>query len=141
MNWMIYLWVGLIVLFVIAEAVTVQLVTIWFAVGAVGGFIANLCGASDRLQWVVFLAVSIVALILSRPLAKKYLNSRFVPTNADRSIGKTAVVTREINNPQNVGEARVDGAVWSARSKDGNIIPEGTEVTVCAIEGVKIIVK
>lgn len=141
MNWMIYLWVGLIVLFVIAEAVTVQLVTIWFAVGAVGGFIANLCGASDRLQWVVFLAVSIVALILSRPLAKKYLNSRFVPTNADRSIGKTAVVTREINNTQNVGEARVDGAVWSARSKDGNIIPEGTEVTVCAIEGVKIIVK
>lgn len=141
MNWMIYLWVGLIVLFVIAEAVTVQLVTIWFAVGAVGGFIANLCGASDRLQWVAFLAVSIVALILSRPLAKKYLNSRFVPTNADRSIGKTAVVTREINNTQNVGEARVDGAVWSARSKDGNIIPEGTEVTVCAIEGVKIIVK
>lgn len=141
MNWMIYLWAGLIVFFVIAEAVTVQLVTIWFGVGAVGGLIANLCNASEWVQWVVFIAVSIVALILSRPLAKKYLNSRFVPTNADRSIGKTAVVTKEINNSENVGEARVDGAVWSARSKNGSIIPEGTEVTVCAIEGVKIIVE
>lgn len=141
MNWMIYLWAGLIVLFVVAEAATVQLITIWFAVGSVGGLIANLCYAPVWVQWVVFLVVSVLALILSRPLAKKFLNSRFVPTNADRSIGKTAVVTKEINNGENVGEAKVDGAVWTARSKNGNIIPEGTQVTVCAIEGVKIIVE
>lgn len=141
MDWMLYMWAGLIALFVIAEALTVQLITTWFAVGALGGLIAYICGAPDWAQWVVFLAVSIVTLIVSRPFTKKFLNSRVQPTNADRCIGKTAVVTKDINNTENKGEARIDGAVWTARSEDGSVIEEGEKVSICAIEGVKLIVK
>ena len=138
---MLWIWIAAIAAFVIIEAVTVQLVTIWFAVGAVGGLIACAAGAQIWLQILVFVIVSAVALIATKPLVKKFTEKKKEPTNADRYIGRQAVVTEEIDNIQNKGAATVGGLEWTARSADGSKIAKDTVVTVEAIEGAKIIVK
>ena len=92
-------------------------------------------------QVIVFLAVSIILLIATRPIVKKHINKKSLPTNADRSIGQAAVVTEEINNLLGKGAAKINGIEWTARSENGDIIPEGTTVTVTKIDGVKLIVK
>ena len=138
---MLWIWIAAIAAFVIIEAVTVQLVTIWFAVGAVGGLIACAAGAQIWLQILVFIIISAVALIATKPLVKKITEKKKEPTNADRYIGRQAVVTEEIDNIQNKGAATVGGLEWTARSADGSKIAKDTVVTVEAIEGAKIIVK
>ncbi len=138
---MVYVWLAALILFVILEAATVQLVTIWFAAGALAGLITALCSGSIPLQIVLFVVVSVLALILTRPLVKKITAARFSPTNADRFIGQTGVVTRRIDNLQASGEVRVKGTVWTARSTDEGIIEENETVTVKRIDGVKLIVE
>ena len=137
---MLIFWVVLLILMIVVEAVTAQMVTIWFAAGAVGAIIAERLGAEMWLQWIVFVAVSAVALILTRPLAKKLTKTNAQPTNADRCIGKTAVVTETIINIESKGLVNVDGAIWTARSSDGSTIEKGEKVTVEKIDGVKLIV-
>ncbi len=141
---MVYVWgwLAALVAFVILEAITVQLVTIWFAVGALAGLIAALCKAPVWLQIALFAVVSVLALILTRPLVKKMTASRFSPTNADRFIGQTGVVTKRIDNLNASGEVRVKGTVWTARSEDESItIDENEAVTVKRIDGAKLIVE
>ena len=138
---MTILWAGLLLLFVIIEAITVQLVSIWFALGALGGVISAACKADFSVQIAVFLVLSIIALILTRPLVKKFFTSKLQSTNADRVIGKQAVVTEEINNIMANGSVKVLGNVWTARSADESIIPKDTIVIVEKIDGVKLIVK
>lgn len=137
---MVYFWIALIVVFLIIEALTTQLVTIWFAVGAGGALVAHLLHAPEWLQWVIFIAVSAVLLAVTRPLAKK-MRKKVQPTNVDALIGKTAVVSEMIDNTAGKGQAKVEGNVWSARSVDGVKIQEGEEVVVRAVEGVKLIVE
>ncbi len=137
---MLILWVALLVIFVIIEAITAQLTTIWFAAGALAALIAEMCGAQQWLQWILFAVVSAIALAATRPFVKKLTAKRMEPTNADRCIGKTAVVTEEIDNVAGKGTATVGGTTWTARSQDGTNIAAGSKVTVTAIEGVKIIV-
>ena len=84
---MLILWIALLIAFIVVEAATVQLVTIWFAVGAAAALISELCSAPVWLQWVIFAAVSLVALAVTRPLVKKFSKKRVQPTNADRYIG------------------------------------------------------
>jgi membrane protein implicated in regulation of membrane protease activity len=92
-------------------------------------------------QAVVFVVVSLVSMLLIRPLAHKLLTKETVPTNADRILGQTAVVTEEIDNLQSRGQVKVLGQIWTARSAQDVVIPTGTLVTVLHIEGVKVLVE
>ena len=139
---MLIIWIALAVIFAIAEAISVQLVSVWFALGALAAMFLSLFGVDNPgIQIAVFLGVSIAALVATRPLAKKLMQKRVQPTNADRSIGQTGRVTKEINNALGQGEVNLKGVIWTARSCDEDlVIPENTLVTALRIEGVKLIV-
>ena len=117
MNFMIWIWLGAIVLFGVVEAATAGLVSIWFVAGA------------------------LAALALTRPLVKKITAGRSVPTNADRVLGREAKVTETIDNENSTGAVYVDGKTWTARSVDGIVIPVGEQVEVSSMEGVKLLVQ
>lgn len=134
------IWGGAIVLFLVIEALTVGVASIWFALGSICALIAALLGAPVWLQVAWFAVVSVVTLILTRPIIKKYINGKTQPTNADRVIGMKATVREEIDNLSAKGSVLCDGKEWSARSAEGENIPSGAVVTVGAIEGVKLIV-
>lgn len=138
---MLIFWIVMLVIFIVVEAVTAQMVTIWFAAGAAAALVAELLGAQAWLQWIIFVAVSAIALIATRPLVKKLTKTRVQPTNADRCIGQTAVVVEDINNLEGKGSVRVNGVVWTARSSDGTQFSKNEHVTVEKIDGVKLIVK
>ena len=133
-------WLVAMVLFGVLEAVTVGLTSIWFAVGALAALIAASLGAFALVQVVVFLVVSFVTLLLVRPLAQRFVNDRKVATNADRVIGREAVVTEDIDNIQGKGRVSISGADWTARAQEDRPIPAGSKVRVLRIEGVKVIV-
>ena len=135
-------WVAALVVFLIVEAVTAGLVSIWFVFGSLVALICAALGAAVWLQIFWFVIVSVATLVLTRPLVKRYVDSRSVATNADRSIGRTAVVTERIDNLAAAGAVKLDGVVWTARSTDDAVaIETGERVTVRAIEGVKLIVE
>ena len=135
-------WVVALVVFLIVEAVTAGLVSIWFVFGSLVALICAALGAAVWLQIFWFVIVSVATLVLTRPLVKRYVDSRSVATNADRSIGRAAVVTERIDNLAATGAVKLDGVVWTARSTDDAVaIETGERVTVRAIEGVKRIVE
>ena len=134
-------WAVAIVVFGILEGMTAQLVSIWFVLVSIAALIASLCSASLPVQVIIFVAVTIVTLVATRPIVKKKVNVKAEKTNADRCIGESAVVCEEINNLEAKGQVKTDGKIWTARSSDGSIIPENTIVTVEKIDGVKLIVK
>ena len=135
-------WVAALVVFLIVEAVTAGLVSIWFVFGSLVALICAALGAAVWLQIFWFVIVSVATLVLTRPLVKRYVDSRSVATNADRSIGRAAVVTERIDNLAATGAVKLDGVVWTARSTDDAVAIETDErVTVRAIEGVKLIVE
>lgn len=140
-QYMLAFWAIMLVAFIVIEAVTAQLVTIWFAVGALASLIAQMLGAEVWLQWVVFVAVSAIVLAVTRPLVKKFAKPKVQPTNADRCIGQSAVVTEKIDNIAGKGAVKVGGVLWTARSETGDVIEEKQEVTVTKIDGVKLIVR
>ena len=133
-------WLAALVLFGLAEAVTVGLTSIWFAAGALAALLATALNASVLIQIVVFLAVSFVALLLVRPLAQLSIIDLHVATNADRVIGQEGVVTEAIDNLSARGQVNVSGALWTARSQGDAPIPKGAVVRVLRIEGVKLYV-
>ena len=135
------IWLGLLILFGIGEAVTVGLTSIWFAAGSLAALIVALLGGPLWLQIALFIVISALCMLAIRPLARKYLNSQVEPTNADRIIGSEAIVTEEIHNIQATGAVRIGGITWSARSEHDVIIPAGTLVKVLRIEGVKVYVE
>ncbi|MBR7060796.1 MAG: NfeD family protein [Eubacterium sp.] len=134
-------WAIAIVVFGVLEGMTAQLVSIWFVLGSIAALIASICSASLGVQVIIFVAVTIITLVATRPIVKKKINFKAQKTNADRCIGEDAVVCEEINNLEAKGQVKVDGKIWSARSSDGSIIPMDTIVTVEKIDGVKLIVK
>ena len=134
-------WLAVFVLLIVIELATMGLTTIWFAGGAVAGFIASMLGANVVIQAVVFFVVSIVLLIFTRPFAVRSINSNKTKTNIDGLIGQEALVLEEINNIRETGCARLEGKEWTARSVDDTVIPADTVVIVERIEGVKLIVK
>ena len=141
MTKMYIFWAVAIVAFGFLEGITAQLVSIWFVLGSIGALITAFCGGDIKLQIIVFVAVTVVTLIATRPIIKKRLNSKVEKTNADRCIGQDAVVTEEINNLLSTGLVKADGKTWSARSSDKSIIPKDSIVVVEKIEGVKLIVE
>lgn len=135
-------WLCAIIFFLVVEALIPGLVSIWFAVGAVPALISALVGGPVWLQIALFLICSVVALILTRPLAKKYVNSRVQPTNADMLIGKDCVVTETVDNLHGTGAVSVGGKVWTARTQDEKeILPVDSIAVVLRIDGVKLIIE
>lgn len=134
------IWIVLLVLFLILEAATVQLVSAWFALGALCALLANLCGVGVIWQIVLFLIVSAICLIATRPLVKKMTATKIQKTNADRCIGAEAVVLEEINNLKSTGLVKAIGNTWTARAEDGSVIPKDAVVIVRKMDGVKLIV-
>ncbi|MBQ1768412.1 MAG: NfeD family protein [Oscillospiraceae bacterium] len=138
---MMFFWIAAIVVFLIIEAATANLVTVWFAVGSAAALLAERLGAQIWLQALVFIAVSVGVLLTLRPFTRKYVNGSKHPTNADRVLGTVCPVTEEIDNIRGTGSVSVDGKVWSARTRDGANIEKGTLVRPVSIEGVKLIVE
>ncbi len=135
-------WLVLMIILLVVEGVVPGLVSIWFALGALAALLSALVGAPLWLQVVWFLLISVASLILTRPLAKKYVNSRTTPTNADMLIGQECVVTEAIDNVLGLGAVTVGGKVWTARTLNPDIkVDVGQTMTVVRIEGVKLIVK
>ena len=141
MNWAASVWLVLMVGFLICEAsCPCHLVSIWFAAGAlVAGIVALLNGAI-WLQILLFVVISCGLLIATFPLVKKFLKPKIVNTNVDSIIGTQGHVTEEIDNVDAVGQVKLGGMVWTARSASGEPIPKGTLVKVERIEGVKAFV-
>lgn len=140
MNWAAILWLVLMVLFLVAEAATVTLVSLWFAAGALAAMIVCLLGGAVWTQTVAFLAVSVVLLLALRPLVRKYVTPKLTATNIDSVIGSTGLVTVAIDNVTAAGQVKLGPMVWTARSSSGAVIPEGTMVRVDKVEGVKVFV-
>ncbi|MBD9013679.1 MAG: NfeD family protein [Lachnospiraceae bacterium] len=134
-------WLVVFILLILIELATMGLTTIWFAGGAVAGFVASMLGANVVIQAAAFFAVSILLLFFTRPFAVRYINSNKTKTNVDGLIGQEALVLEEINNIRETGCAKLEGKEWTARSMNDTVIPKDTVVTVERIEGVKLIVK
>ena len=135
-----FLWFALLILFVVAEAVTVNMVSAWFAAGALAGLITALLGGKLWLQVVVFLAVSAVALALLRPIARKYFTPKITRTNVDAMAGKSCLCVTAIDNLTGAGQVKIGDVEWTARSTTGEAIPAGTQVRIDRVEGVKVYV-
>lgn len=134
------IWLGIMVVFLFMEANTVSLVSIWFAAGSLAALIASLFGAQLWLQITLFLVVSAASLACMRPLVRKYIKPRIVPTNTDALIDSQGYVTEEIDNLAARGQVKLGAMEWTARSTNGNPIPQGTLVKVDKVEGVKAFV-
>lgn len=134
-------WLVIFLVLLIIEIFTLGLTTIWFAIGAVAAFIATLFDAGIVVQIVLFIAVSVVTLLITRPIAVKYFSKGTIKTNVEGIIGKTAVITKAIVDTNNNGEAKLDGEIWIAHSQNGEAIGENETVQIVAVEGVKLIVK
>ena len=140
MNWEAIFWLVAMVIFIAAEAMTVSLVSIWFAAGALGAIIVALTGGGLAFQVTVFLALAIVLLFCLRGIVRKHFTPRITRTNVDSVIGATGVVVTPVNNIAALGQVQIGGVEWSARSSDNSHIPAGTLVKVEKIEGVKVFV-
>jgi len=140
MNWAAIIWLGLTVLFLIAEASTVTVISLWFAAGSLVAMAMALLGGAIWLQVLTFLVVSAVALTALRPLVRKYLTPKLTATNIDSVIGSVGIVTATIDNVGATGQVKLNGMEWTARSTSGESIPAGSKVRVDKIEGVKVFV-
>lgn len=141
MENMTIFWLILAIAMAVLEGVTVQLVSIWFAIGSLASCITSLFTDNIIIEVIVFIAVTAIALAATRPLVKKMKSKQGEATNSDRYIGKTAVVISAIDNEKAEGMVKVDNQKWTARSANGKPIEAGISVTVTAIEGVKLIVE
>ena len=133
-------WLVLLIVFVVAEALSTTLVSIWFAVGALITLIVSVFNVSAYIQVGTFLVVSLILLLATRPFAKKFLDPKITKTNFDRIIGDFGIVEEEINNLEGTGAVKIKGTTWTARSSDDSIIPEKATVKIERIEGVKVFV-
>ena len=140
MELAVIVWLVLLVVFLIVEASTVTVVSLWFAAGALAALLASLLGAAPWLQILLFLAVSAGLLIALRPLVRRFIHPKLTATNVDSVIGTMGVVTASVDNVSAVGQVKLGAMEWSARSTSGAPIPQGTLVKVDRIEGVKVFV-
>ncbi len=134
-------WLIILALCLVVEIATLGLVTIWFAGGALVTFFVAMVTDSLLIQVIVFLAVSLLLLFFTRPIAKRFYNNKRTKTNVDSLIGEHCKVTEAIDNFNGTGTVLLNGLEWTARSKDEAVIEVGARVQVCAVDGVKVIVE
>ncbi|MCD8075603.1 MAG: NfeD family protein [Lachnospiraceae bacterium] len=136
------LWLAVLVIFLTIEAITLGLTTIWFAGGALAGFVLAILQMNPGVQVAAFCVVSVLLLIFTRPAAARWLNRDRVKTNAQSLVGEMAVVTERIDNLAGSGQVQVHGQYWTARSADQSLVIEKEKnVKIEEISGVKLIVK
>lgn len=135
-----FIWLVLLVAFVVIESVTVSLVSVWFAAGALVALILAGFGLPVWVQIIAFLAAAIILLLATRPLLKRYLLPKTEKTNLDMIIGTEGLVEEDIDNLQGKGAVSVNGKIWTARSSSDSPIVSGKKVTIDRIEGVKLFV-
>lgn len=138
---MVILWIIALVVALILEAATTALISVWFALGSIGGLIAAAADAPFFVQLIVFTLVTVVCLIFTRPFIKKFMPKKFIPTNSELDVGKKAVVIEEINNAHGKGRVKLNGVDWAAVSVDDDVIPLDAVVVVEEIRSAKLAVK
>lgn len=135
-------WLGAFGVLLLIEILTIGLTTIWFAVGALAAFLLALVQVPLMIQIVVFIVVSVVMLVFTRPIMTKYLNKKTTKTNAESLVGRKARVLIPINNLKSEGQVMVNGMEWTARStKDEVTFQKDEMVRIAGISGVKLIVE
>lgn len=140
-QYMPFIWIGFAVIMAIFEAATTQLVSIWFVVGALAAAFTCIFTPSIPIQSIVFVSVSLVALLVTRPLVKKLKKKNDkISTNAERLIGQTGTVISDIEDADSVGQVKVLGETWSAKSNAAPL-EKGRKIRVASIESVKLIVE
>ncbi len=138
----ILFWLAVMVIMLIIEIATLGITTIWFAGGALVAFVMAMFDVPFLVQVFVFLIVSLILLIFTRPVAVKYFNKDRARTNVESMIGRQAIVVSEVDNLQGIGRVTVGGQEWSARTtQDGIVLPVGAVVIVKNVNGVKLIVE
>ena len=141
MNTQFIFWLVIVAACAVVELLTMGLTSIWFAAGALVAAICSLFVPYFWVQLVVFVVVSVLLLVFTKPIAVKFLNVGKFKSNAESLVGKRAIVTSEIDNLKEIGEVTVSGLDWSARTEnDGVVIPKNAVVVIKKIEGVKLIV-
>ena len=136
---MIIIWFVIVIIAALVEMNTMDLTSIWFSVGALIAFVLAIAKLSVAWQIVVFVAVSILLIVSGRPIAKNYFKTNKINTNADRLVGKVAIVTKGIRVGER-GEVKIDGKYWLAVTNGKDDLDVDERVEVLAIEGVKLIV-
>ena len=140
MEFFTILWLALMVVFLVTEAATVTMVSLWFAAGSLAALAASLLHAPVWLQVVLFLVVSALLLAALRPMARKHFTPKLSKTNVDAIVGSKGYVTADIDIVSATGTVKLGAMEWTARSTAGCAIPKGTLVQVDKIEGVKAFV-
>ncbi len=135
-----YVWLILAGIFVIGEVITSGFLIFWFALGSLIAMVVSLFIPDIIVQTTVFLISSVILILATKPLVKKFANIETVKTNIQSIIGKKGLVTKDINSIKATGQVKIEGELWSAIGKDDMDIPKGTEVEVSEIKGVKVIV-
>ena len=136
------IWIGLFIILLLIEIFTVGLTTIWFAIGALAAAGVNTLGADLIIQIIVFLAVSVILMIFTRPWAARHLNQNRLKTNYESKSGEIIKITERVDNLKQTGKSIVDGQEWTVRSQNNNEILEKDELAkVIAVSGVKLIVE
>ena len=135
------IWLVVLAILLVIEFLTLGLTTVWFAGGALVAFLVSLAGGPLWLQLLLFIAVSVVLLLFTRPLAVKYLNKDVQKTNVDSIPGQKGIVTATIDNLKAEGQVTIQGMEWTAREKNVNTIEKVKVLIVTSVEGVKLIVE
>lgn len=137
-----FAWLIACIVFVVIEVVTLNLTTIWFAIGAIAAYLCGFIGAGFWGQFIVFTVISVLMLAFTRPFAQRYLNKDRIKTNAESLAGQTARTISSLDNKKGFGSVVVNGQEWSAISSDDNIVIEaGEDVEILEVQGVKLVVK
>lgn len=135
-------WLVAFAVLMIIEILTLGLTTIWFAGGALAAWCLAMLKASFLLQVIAFLVVSVLLLLLTRPIAIKYFNRKCEKTNTDSLFGQQAIVIEKLDGIHGTGRVVLNGMEWSAKTSDSTVtIEKDMVVLVEAIQGVKLIVK
>ena len=141
-QYMPIVWIGFVIFMLLCEGFTTQLVSIWFAVGALCAAVSSLITSSVLVQVIVFIVVTCGTLLATKPLVDKYKKGhKEVKTNSDRLIGQTGVMLTDIDTLEAVGQVKVSGEVWTAKLKNPTPVKKDDKVKILAIEGVKMIVE
>lgn len=137
---MVIVWLIVFAAALVLEASTSAMVSIWFAVGALGAVFAAALGANLIVQLVVFALLAGILLVFTRPLLKKLFPNKFIPTNSELEIGRTAVVIETIDSSTGKGRVRLADVDWAAVSENGEGISEGESVIIKEIRSSKVVV-
>lgn len=135
-----YVWLILAGVFVIGEVLTSGFLIFWLSLGSLIAMVISFFTDNIIIQTTVFLISSVILILATKPLVKKFANIETVKTNVQSIIGKKGIVTKDINSIKATGQVKIEGELWSAIGKYDMDIPEGTEVEVNEIKGVKVIV-